>query len=141
MVVISLPSSFSIKWVEVIRKRAEGFGLDGRVYSGIPKSPFPQINNAEYVARNEMYSAKAVFAAVTRNSNEEIEGDWIIQYLPQLAHREIEFNLGLVGIDAAKLASFHKISLPLDAIAVFPKAEKWVNYLFEELEMIAEDNS
>ena len=131
-ILVSLPSSFSTKWVWLILNRTQNLKLDGRVYHGISKSPFPQINNMEYEARNEIYSGKAVFASITKKENGEIDGDWIIKYLPQLVNRGIEINLGLVGIDVADLANVHKMSTSAD-INIFPTPEKWLDYLFEEL--------
>jgi len=131
-ILVSLPSSFSIKWMGLILDKTQNLKLDGRIHHGIPKSPFPQINNAEYEARNEMFSAKAVFASITKKDNGEIDGDWIIKYLPELTKRGVEINLGLVDIDVTDLANVHKMSMPVN-ITIFPVAGEWLDYLFEKL--------
>src|SRR5438876_11313866 len=98
MVFVSLPSSFSIQWVGLILDKTQSLGIDGRIYHGIPKSPAPQINNAEYEAREEMYSSKSIFAAIAKKEQGEIDGDWIVKYLPRLKEINVGIHLGLVGV-------------------------------------------
>ncbi len=134
---ISLPTLFATKCVGVILEKAGKLGLDARVYHGIPKSPPPQINNAEYEARAEMYSAIYVFAAFAIKDDEEIDGDWIIKYLPKLRARDIYVDLGLVGVGADNLISVRNIPNALShigaSIKYFSTPEEWLAYLFDKL--------
>ena len=130
---VSLPSSFSMKWVGLILGKAQNLAIDARVYHGIPKSPPPLSNSAEYEARQEMYSSQAVFAAIAKRNNGEIDGDWIIKYLPRLNELAIEINLGLVEISIADFPESNRPLFPATP-TIFPAAEKWLDYLFKELD-------
>ena len=134
---ISLPALFAAKCVGVILGKAEELGLDARVFRGVPKSPLPQINNAEYEARAEMYSAIHVFAVFAIKEDEEIDGDWIAKYLPKLKERDIGIDLGLVGVRAGNLISSQNIPDALSHIGAsikhFSTPEEWLAYLFDRL--------
>ena len=132
---ISLPSSFPSQWTSLIHGRAKDFGLTALVYHGIPQSPFEQINNAEYEARGDMYSAKFVFAALAVTDAPEIDGIWIIKHIPTLKTYGINFDLALVGEGASDCADDrYVVNVSSDIrISRFPTSEKWLTFLSDEI--------
>jgi hypothetical protein len=54
-VFVSFPKQLPTEWVGLVLRAAQGFGVDARVYHGIPNSPPPQTNTAEVEARGEMF--------------------------------------------------------------------------------------
>lgn len=137
IIFVSLPKLFPAKWVGLVLDTAQSLGVDARVYHGIPKSPPPQTNIAEYEARGEMFSSELVFAALAMNESGEVDGEWVVKHLPELVRREIPIDLGLVGIEAADLSI--DSNTPLHAwqsaarIERFATADEWLTYLMEKL--------
>src|SRR6266576_2677992 len=133
IVFVSLPKLFPTKWVGLVLGTAQSLSVNARVYHVIPNSSPPQTSNVEYEARDEMNSSEIVFAALATTETGEVDGEWILKYVPELVRREIPIDIGLVGIEAAdfsgRLAELH----PEARIEHFSTADEWLTYLMDEL--------
>lgn len=126
-----------MSWAGKLHKRAISLGLCPYVYHGIPITPHPQINNVEFEARAEMDSAKHVFAAMNVKDNGEVDGVWIIKYIPRLLERGIDFDLGFVEAVGGNVVSSRATYFPLLPLAVkferYTTARKWLTHLRREM--------
>jgi hypothetical protein len=136
-VFISFPSSFPMSWTARLHRYATSLGLCPYIYHGIPITPHPQINNVEFEARSEMYSAKNVFAVMNVKDNGEIDGVWIIKYIPSLLDRGIDFDLGFVEVVDKNAIPIRSIYLPFLPLGVkferYTAARKWLTHLLKEM--------
>lgn len=107
--------------------------MNARVYHGIPNSPPPQTNIAEYEARGEMFSSGLVFAALATTETGEVDGEWIIKHLPELLRRKIPIDLGLVEMQSADLSGRIAELHPEARIEHFSTADEWLTHLMNEL--------